>query len=237
MRRSVINLINEAKHKMSGYLGLYTYRLMNLCVKAEPASLLSIELQEGDTTIGLENLAEVGQTDDYHFVIIPKDRSILNEIIKAMVTVHPEFEYEIKKVDPNSSDDDEDADLYLYLSMPKVNEDRRDVMNDAVEVLYTECKSKCDLVYDKYLAEIAEKLLYAPEDEKKQGKEQMEQLHDKVDDLMKAYKEKKLSEIEEGYKRYLQEREEKEKKQQSEEKAHGRTAGMSMKLYGEEDDE
>lgn len=235
MRRSVIVLLNEAKQKMSGYVALFTYRLMNLCVKAEPASLLSIELKDGNQSIGLDVIAEVGQTDDFHFIIIPKDESFVKEIIKAIVKVHPEFQYEIKKVDENANEDDE-SESYLLVGMPVVNEDRRDVMNDSVSLLYDECKTRCNLLFDKYLAEINAKLLLAKDDEKKEGKEALEKLHSQINEMMDGYKERKLAEIEEGYQRYLNEKEEGEREKESREKAHGKTAGKSMKLFGEEDE-
>lgn len=230
-------LLNEAKQKLSGYLGLFSYQLMNLCVKAEPASLLSIEIKEGKLTIGLEKIAEVGLADDYHFVIFPKERNMVAGIVKGIVKAHPEFKYEIKKIDPESSDEDEEADVYLYISMPEVNKERRDFMNDAVDILYNDCKTKCDITYNKYLGEISAKLAVAPEAEKKEGKEQLEQLNDQVKEIMEGYKERKLKEIQGGYESYLQEEEEKQKQQKNEEKAQNKTAGMSMRLFGGEDDE
>lgn len=237
MRRSVIMLLNEAKQKLSGYLGLFSYRLMNLCVKAEPASLLSVELKSGDTSFGLESLADVGQTDEYHFVIIPKDRSLVSDIVKGIVKVHPEFKYEIKRMDQNTVDDDEEADVYLYISMPEVNEDRKDALKDSVNVLYDECKLKCDLTFDKYLEEISAKLISAPENEKKEGKEQLEKLHDQIQGMMDGYKEKKLKEIEDGYQLYLKEKEDEIESKQKMERAHNSNAGMSMRMFGEEEDD
>ena len=237
MRRSVVLLLNEAKQKMSGYLGLFLYRLMNLCVKAEPASLLSVDIQEGDTSFGLENFAQVAQKDDYHFIIMPKDRGLTSEIVKAIVRAHPEFKYEIKKADEKSNDDDEEAEVYIEVAMPEVNEDRRDLMNDTVDLLYKDCKTHCDLVFDKYTVEIGAKLMQATEEEKKEGKEQLQDLHYKIQEMMDGYKDRKLKEIEDGYQMYLSERQEKEEKSLSKEKAEGKNAGMSMKLFGEEDDE
>ena len=237
MRRSVLSLLNEAKQKMSGYVALFTYRLMNLCIKAEPASLLSIEIKDGDSSIGLDVVSDVGQVDDFQFIIIPKIRSVVNEIVKAIVSVHPEFIYEIKKVDEPTNEEDEEAEVVLYITMPEVNEERRDLLNDTVEVLYNDCNLKCNAVYDKCLVEVGAKLIMASDSERNEGKEQLERLHTTIKELMDDYKERKLNEIEEGYERYLKKKEEKELKQKSEEKAHNKNAGMSMKLFGEDDDE
>ena len=48
MRRNIETLINEMKSKMSGYAVMLQYRYMNLCVKAEPAALLSFTVTDDE---------------------------------------------------------------------------------------------------------------------------------------------------------------------------------------------
>ena len=42
MRNSIKILLGELDAKLTGHAGLLNYRYMNLCIKAEPAALLSL---------------------------------------------------------------------------------------------------------------------------------------------------------------------------------------------------
>lgn len=230
MRRTISLTIENAKKRFSGYLGLLKYRLLNLCVKANPAALLSIEFEDGGETYGLETIATVGQAGDYNLVILPNSNDLIKDIIKAMLIPHPEFKYEVKIIAQEGKDDRE----YLYLSMPDVDKERRDALNEVTDLLYDECIQNLNVTFEKLLAEVSEKLITANEDEKKEAKDELERLYNMSKDMADSYKKDKLDEIEEGYQKYLKEQE--EKQQKKDEKAKGPLAGMSMKLFGEDDE-
>ena len=49
MKRSIISLYEAMEDKLSGYVSIANYRYMNLCVKAEEVSLLSVRVNiEGE---------------------------------------------------------------------------------------------------------------------------------------------------------------------------------------------
>ena len=70
MRKSIETLIDEMKTKMSGYVVLLQYRYMNLCVKAEPAALLSFSVtnEEGEEC-EFEKVASASLANKYQFEI------------------------------------------------------------------------------------------------------------------------------------------------------------------------
>ena len=58
MRKAIEILIGEMESKLGGYASLLNYRYLNLCVKAEPVALLSINVidDEGENK-NLEDVA------------------------------------------------------------------------------------------------------------------------------------------------------------------------------------
>ena len=69
----ITSQIESVEKKMAGYHALLSYRYSNLCVKADPTSLLSVTLVMGSTEKDIEEVAEVAKPkDDYHLIVIPK---------------------------------------------------------------------------------------------------------------------------------------------------------------------
>ena len=58
MRRSVYNLLREVQQKMSGFAVFMNYQFMHFGVKAEPAALLSVEVELGGESMNLEDVAD-----------------------------------------------------------------------------------------------------------------------------------------------------------------------------------
>lgn len=234
MKRNIKLLLDEAKNKLSGYLALLGYRLMNLCVKAEPASLLSMEVEYGDDKMPIDSFVTAYRPDDYHFMIIPNDPKMMKEIAKAIATSHPEFKQEIKQLD--EKDSEEEPTEYFYITMPDVDDDRYKVLTDAVTALCDSAKSRMELTYNKYLAEMTAYLISSPKEEQEEAKNELQNLYDRVVEATDQYKTQKETEIEEAHSRYLAGVAEKESQKQNEEKAKGKSAGMSMRLFDEEDE-
>lgn len=44
MKRSIISQFDQYKERLGGYVGMMSFRYMNLCVKAEEASLIPVEV-------------------------------------------------------------------------------------------------------------------------------------------------------------------------------------------------
>ena len=241
MDKSVNILLEDAKSKFGGYLALYSYRLMNLCIKAEPASLLSIEIPYDGTIFGIERFAGVSTDTEYSFKIFPHDNEALPLITKAILKVHPEFKQEIvtdKKIsyDKDLNEKEEEVKI-LLITMPEVDDDRYKALKEGLDFLTKAFIAKIDTTYEKYKLKLTSKLAERKEEEMKEATDALDELYDFSKKSITTYEENKLEEIEDAHQKYLDEQAAKEQEQTKTEKAHGKTAGMSMRMFGEEDDE
>ena len=205
MRRVIITEFSSLSEKLTNQCVIFSYRLKNLCIKAEPASLLSIQVNIDGQNKNLEECACVGKgDDDYTFKIIPLFEEDLQQVSMAIRKVHPEFKQDREKLQIDDvdmanviiSEDMEDAKKvkeipYILLTMPVVNDNKCKVEMDAI---YNASKLK----FDK------EKLLETKDDQ------------DKLDGLVEKIKTKaeqqrdqiynnKLQEIEDAHSKWAEE--------------------------------
>ena len=209
MRKSIEALISEMKSKMSGYAVMLQYRYMNLCVKAEPAALLSFTVtdDEGEET-NLEDVASAGMANDYQFEIYPNDPKMVFAICKGIKTAHPEF-----KIDTRTEESDEESEenqVVIVCTMPEVNKDRHDLLIEGVDTLYDQCKAKLDANHATYKTRLTAKLVGSSEDDIQEAEDELEKVYKTHDDICLEYKEEKVKEIEEAYQRYLDEQKKKQ---------------------------
>lgn len=208
MRKSIGALINEMKSKMSGYAVMLQYRYMNLCVKAEPAALLSFTVtdDEGEET-NLEEVASASLANDYQFEIYPHDPKMVFAICKGIKEAHPEF-----KIDTRTEEGDGESEnqVVIVCTMPEVNKDRHDVLIDGVDTLYDQCKAKLDANHATYKARLTAKLVGFSEGDVQEAEDELEKVYKMHDDTCLQYKETKVKEIEEAYQRYLDEQKKKQ---------------------------
>lgn len=233
MRRSIMNVLANAKAQLSGYAALLNYRFMNLCVKAEAPALLSVTVEVGNKKLDIEKTAMAritpGRPDQ--FEIYPLDHSLIFPISRGIVKAHPEFKIEEKSVGGSEAEEDK----YLLVTMPVVNKDRRDALKNGVSALSDECKVNMDVAYSKYLGQVVSKLVGAPAGEIDEAKEELQNLYDEHSKLCKAYRADKEKEIDEAYQRYTTERSEAAARQQETDAAHGRGKGLSMRMMREDE--
>lgn len=235
MRRNLIMLVEEAKSKFSGYLSLYYYRLANLCVKADPVVLLSFEVIDGKASYGIEKVAKVSQPDDFSFQIFPLDPSLIKPIGQSIMTSHPEFKQDIQTLKRTKRDGSEEEVEFIKVSMPEIDDNRYEALKQGVDLLTKEFKAQIDITKEKFTIKLA---TYSdmPEDELKECNDELADLYDQTKANMEGYEKNKLNDIEEAHNDFLTAKTEKEHKKQKEEKEKGRNAGMSMRLFGNEDD-
>ena len=194
----ITSQIESVEKKMAGYHALLSYRYSNLCVKADPASLLSVTLVMGSTEKDIEEVAEVAKPkDDYHLIVIPKMQDFIMDINQAVQVAHPEF-----KVEQKPLGDGHDQHRFLLSEMPEVDKDRRDFLNQAVDSLYDECKARIEAVTNEQKMTFAEFLSGKPE-ELKEANDQLNKSHDDYMAKIQSLLNQKRQEIEEGYQRYL----------------------------------
>lgn len=235
MKKSIETLIGEMKTKMSGYAVLLQYRYMNLCVKAEPAALLSFSVidEEGEER-DLESVASACLASDYQFAIYPNDSKMVFAISKGIKEAHPEFKIDVKS-DGSSEDSEDDQEKYLLCTMPEVNKDRRDNLIDGVGMLYDQCKAKLDANHTVYKTRLATKLLGSSEDDANEANDQLEEVYSRHVELCSQYKDAKLKEIEEAYQRYLAEQTAMQTEADEKAAARGENAGQAFSINQEDE--
>lgn len=236
MRRAVEILLGEMKGKMSGYAVLLQYRYLNLCVKAEPAALLSLTVidSEGDKH-DIEKVATSTLKNEYQFEIIPNEERLVYPICKALMKSHPEFKQEVIKAEEkdrlNPQDDDE---KHIICTMPEVDKNRYDLLMDTVSSLYNECSVQLEKAHGVYAARMASKMAGQSVGDIQEAKDAVEEGYEQHKEIIKQYKELKEKEIEDAYQRYLSGKEADEQQQQEQDAAHNEQAGMSMNFDDKE---
>ena len=194
----ITSQIESVEKKMAGYHALLSYRYSNLCIKADPASLLSVTLIMGSMEKDIEEVAEVAKPEDeYHLAVVPKIQDFIMDINQAVLDTHPEFKVEMKPLG-----DGNDRNRFLLYEMPEVNKERRDFLNETVDSLYNECKVRIEAVTNEQKMTFAEFLSGKPE-ELKEANDQLNKSHDDYMAKIQSLLNQKRQEIEEGYQRYL----------------------------------
>ena len=212
MRRDIIKEFDMLGDALSTLSAQFAYRLMNLCVKAEPVSLLSIEANIEGEFQKLEDCAQIGKEDDYSFQIVPNYDDDLPTLAQAVFREHPEFKQEFKKLQVDISEDPNNPDVhdvyYLQLTivtMPEVDDNRYDVLKNGVKGAYDENKAQMEAVSAKYDAKLA-KLLDGESDEDikkvKEARDKQTKMWYEQRDLL--YNEK-IKEIEEAHDKWQME--------------------------------
>ncbi len=190
--------IKQTEEQMLGYTTLLTFRYMNLCVKAEPASLMPVNVPVGVETVNIEEVSQVGTPDDYHLAIIPKNDDVVNSIITGVMNAHPEFKLERKTI--KQADGEELS--YLLYEMPEVDGNRRDFLKQTVKSLYDEAKVRIETLYADTTSALTKITQPTPEEAKEISAALDKRREDYLDKLKQLLL-KKDGEIDDGYQRYL----------------------------------
>lgn len=227
MRITIETLIHEMESRLGGYVTLLVYRYANLCVKAQPLSLLSAQIIDEEMGVmKLEQVAGVMLLDEYHLKLVPFDPRFNFPLCKAIMKEHPEFKQDLVK--PENGEEDE---RILILTMPEVNKDRRDVLIDSVNVLFDGCKAKMDKTSADYRLKLEKKILTLPtEDERTEAKDALDSSIKNHQGIVDKVKEDKVKEIEEAYQRYLDEQTSKRNQADETAAARGEHAGRQMRV-------
>jgi len=234
MRQSVLKIIEEAKSRWSAYSALLAYRLMNICIKAEPAALLSFKVEWAGSERNLEEVAKAWIPREDQFQLFPDDRESIPAICKGIMSAHPEFKIDV--VDTESGEGEE-ATKSILCTMPEVDKNRRDVMMQMVDAYCQDILPKIDVSYEKYKVDLATKLVGETDEHVEEAKDELKNLYMALSDNNKKLRDNKKVEIEAAYQRYLTDQEAKAKAQQEEEAAQGKDAGLSMRMTDVGEDE
>lgn len=239
MRRATIAEYDRLADKLASLVAMMDYRFKNICVKAEEVSLLPITARIEGEDKNLEDCATIGKDDDNHFMIFPKYDEDMMDIAVAIARVHPEFRQERKSMPvtvPDRDGNEKEVDAkYILLTMPEVDDERYDVLKEAVKVEYNLCKEQMEGANIVAQAKFA--TLAAGE-----TKEDLDILQEEVDNLNEEWSGKrddihaaKLKEIEDAHRKWQEEQEESNQQRREEEAARGESAATSMKIHGSDD--
>ena len=206
MRRDIIKEFDMLGDALSTLNAQFSYRLMNLCVKAEPVSLLSIEAMIEGEPQKLEECARIGKEDDYSFQIFPNYDDDISALAKAIFMDHPEFKQEMRTMQVDISEDESKPDMqdvyYIQVTMPEVDDNRYDVLKNGVKAFYEENKAQMEAVSAKYDAKFATLLDgESPEDVKKVKEARDKQTKTWYEQRDKIYNDK-LQEIEDAHEKW-----------------------------------
>lgn len=234
MRRSTINEFDKLGDKLSTQVSMMKYRLMNLCIKSEPVALLPIQVFiEGEAQY-LEKCATIGKSDEYHFEILPKYEEDMKSIMQAVMRAHPEFKQSIQTIQVESSDangESKNKDVhYLQLTMPEVNDDRYDVLNEAVKLVYNECKAQMDAINATAKPKFAELAQFEDDDDKELLKKGLEKQKAEWDEKCEGLYNNKLKEIEDAHNKWLAEQANSTQVRQERDNAQNDKAAHSMRM-------
>lgn len=213
---------------MSAYAVLMQYRFMNFCIKAEPAALLTITINDPEGQVNIEDVASVGLAREDQFEIYPDDQKKLFLISKGIKESHPDFKVEQKELE--TSDSDSEEEYSILVTMPPVDDDRYKLMKDSVKVLYDEGKAKIEKAYVDYKARLAQLLLGHPKEEIDEATDEQEKIYKMHKETVDKYYEIKIDEIEKGHQRYLEQQTSMKEQKAEEDAARGKDAGLKMDL-------
>ena len=185
----------------------FAYRLMNLCVKSEPVSLLPILVNIEGELQKLEECAQISKDDDYTFKVFANYSSDIPALAQGIFKTHPEFKQELfeEEVEYIDEDGEERVDKvpYILLTMPEVDDERYDVLKDGVKAIYEDTKVKMENVIANADVKMAELMAGESEaDIEKVKKARDKQVKTWTEQRDKVYN-KKLQEIEEAHSKWL----------------------------------
>ena len=231
MRITVYKLLQEAQQKMNGYAVYMNYQFMHFGVKAEPAALLSVEVEVGGERMNLEDVADVAIPQDDQFALIPKEQDFLFDICKAVAQAHPDYKIGQKSMNGEEEDSlDGEEDRYVLCTMAKVNDDLHDVGMNYVKAIYEEMTAKLAATHAAYGAKIIKQLASAKPEEIDEAKEELQKIYDQMKDICKSYREEKEKQIEEAYQDYLKKKAEAEQAESERQAARGEDKSSKLDL-------
>ena len=198
--------LKDFTEKARGYNMMFNYRMMNLCVKAEPGALVPVIVTVGGKDYNLEEVAQIRRPDDYVFEIRANNGDYLQNIIDGIMDVHPEFVFEMK-----TEKDIEDKDVnYAQYTMPEVDKERYDLLSETTKAFYNECLVSIDAVYAQKEAKLAEVAVHAPAEDVQQIKDELDEYYNNAKDEAQKMRDMKLQEIEEAYLHYQEKEQDRE---------------------------
>ena len=234
MKRAIYKEFDQYGDDLSGHCARFSYRLMNLCVKAEEVSLLPVEvLIDGDLQ-RIEECAKIAKKDEYTFMVVPNFEEDLTAVAQGVFLEHPEFIQKVESMTVDGVDEEGkpvSSDMpYLLLTMPAVDDDRYKVLKDSAKALYEECKAAMELATAGADVKLPPLMVGESEEDIKR----FNKMRDKLEADWNGHREKvyqeKLQEIEDAHNLWMADNVESILDRFEDDAAHNDNAGSSFRL-------
>ena len=202
MDEKILIIADQFSSRVEKRLMRMNLSFSDLCIKAEPASLVSAEVPSGSGTVHLENAADVVIPEWNQFLLAPHEGYDIGSVATGVLERHPEFRQEMKLM--KKSADKDDMAQVLYLTVPEVDKARHDVLLEGVKTLTDAFNVQVDSEAAAATVKIAPYLLTATKEDQDEAKKM---IADRSDDYKKQAGEsadRKKKEIEEAYQKYLE---------------------------------
>ena len=236
MKRSVLHDYNQWEEKLTGYVAMLNFRFMNLCIKAEEASLLPINVTIEGMSNRLEQVSLIAKKDEYSFMVVPNIDGDLKDVAQGIAMSHPEFKQDVESLriealDPEGNPTEHDVP-YILLTMPEVNDDRYDFLKQTVDTFYQECKTLMDKATMQARGQISMNMIGEPEEDVDGMNKAVDKLKEDKEKQRDELRDKKLHEIEEAHNKWLAEQ---AQQNQQDNGSWGGNAGSSMRFNSEDE--
>lgn len=238
MKRAIYKEFDQYGDDLSGHCARFSYRLMNLCVKAEEVSLLPVEvLIDGDLQ-RIEECSKIAKKDEYTFMVVPNFEEDLTAVAQGVFLEHPEFKQSIESMTVEGVDEEGkpvSSDVpYLLLTMPKVDNERYKVLKDSAKLLYDECKAAMELATAGADVKLPPLMVGESEEDIKRFNKMRDQLEAEWNGHREKVYQEKLQEIEDAHNLWMADNVESILDRFEDDAAHNDNAGSSFKLNYDE---
>lgn len=236
MKRSVLHDYNQLEEKLTGYVAMLNFKFLNLCVKAEEASLLPVTVNVDGASKKLEEVAVTAKKDEYRFIIVPHIDEDMEAVGRGILMSHPDFKQDVESLHIDAHDAEGNPigrDVpYILLTMPEVDDERYDFLKQAVDTFYQQSKMLMEKSVSEAKGLIAMHIIGEPEDEIDGINKALEKLNDEKSEQREKLRAEKLQEIEEAHKKWQTEHAQDEHQNNG---IHGENSGRSMRFGSEEE--
>lgn len=201
MERNVQVLIDYNVTRMLKAITITAMKYTNLCVKAEPMSLMAVVVDTPSGKQKIERCVDVSIPEWNQLLLFMKRPDYMAMVLQAVRQIHPEFKVEKKKAYAYHGQLDPE-DVLLY-TMPAVDKNRRDVLNQGVDLLKKQTNAKIDRIKAECTVQLTQKV--ADPDKKKEALDFLDEKTQELKDQFDQVTANKLKEIEDAYEKYIAE--------------------------------
>lgn len=240
MRRIIIKEFDKLAEDLSNFVAMFNFRMKDLCVKAEEVALLSVKVQVEGEMQNLEKCTTIGKKDDYNFMIFPNYDEDMPALQQGLFRAHPEFKQKIESmtVDVLGKDNKttEKEARYVLVTMPKVDDDRYDLLKNAVKAMHEECKTQMQNANTRADVKLAELTIGEEKANIDLIKAKRDELNAQWNGKREELYNEKFQEIEDAHNKWLTEKAERDLQKEEERAARGEEVTYSMRM-GQQDEE